>query len=283
MAERSTAWLRGLRAGLKASALEGNLSSAIWAPVLPVDALIQATYLEELEESDLDGLVMYDESSVLAVPNGLQSLLRTSLAQPKSPHDILKSISLGIDLHALSFITTASDAGIAFVFEFPPPILGQKRLPLGYDLWSSSAYVRHLLSTKEMLAWMLLQIHNHHVVDKFFDGVRESIAHGIFESAVEDFLRNYESDFPESTGERPRTRGYQASQGADPKKLNKAPHRKLESTARLDRASVNDENRMLDDQKNRAVETREDAPLSSSIDAMSLEDLGFARLYENDE
>ena len=226
MAERSTAWLRGLRAGLKASALEGNLSSAIWAPVLPVDALIQATYLEELEESDLDGLVMYDESSVLAVPNGLQSLLRTSLAQPKSPHDILKSISLGIDLHALSFITTASDAGIAFVFEFPPPILGQKRLPLGYDLWSSSyatdlsplqyhctcytccnhhrAYVRHLLSTKEMLAWMLLQIHNHHVVDKFFDGVRESIAHGIFESAVEDFLRNYESDFPESTGERPR-------------------------------------------------------------------------------
>ena len=80
-----------------------------------------------------------------------------------------------------------------------------------------------------------------------------------------------------------RTRGYQASQGADPKKLNKAPHRKLESTARLDRASVNDENRMLDDQKNRAVETREDAPLSSSIDAMSLEDLGFARLYENDE
>ena len=228
MAERSTAWLRGLQAGLRASALEGNLSSAIWVPILPVDALAQATYLEQLEtdQSDLDGLVLYDDSSALIIPNSLQSKLCVSLAQPKTPHDVLKSISFGVDLLALPFINKTSDVGIAFAFKFPAYNAEQKRLSLGYDLWSSSyatdlsplqddctcytcnnhhrAYIQHLLSAKEMLAWVLLQIHNHHVIDEFFGCVRESIAQGVFETAVEEFSKAYESDFPEPTGEKPR-------------------------------------------------------------------------------
>ena len=61
--------------------------------------------------------------------------------------------------------------------------------PLGLDLWSPTyatdlsplregcecyacgshhrAYVRHLLDAKEMLGWVLLQIHNHHTLDVF--------------------------------------------------------------------------------------------------------------------
>ena len=79
-----------------------------------------------------------------------------------------------------------------------------------------------------------------------------------------------------------RARGYQISQGPAPKKLNKAPHRRLETTAQSGSPPVNDQNQVLDDQKNRAAESSEDALLSSSIDAMKLEDLGFARLYETD-
>ena len=228
MAERSTAWLRGLQTGLKASALEGNLPSAIWAPILLIDAPAQATYLGQLEsdQSNLDGLVLYDDSSALTIPNSLQRLLCVSLAQPKTPHDVLKSVSFGIDLLALPFINEVSDVGIAFAFKFPAHNPEQKRLPLGYDLWSSSyardlsplqdgctcytcsnhhrAYIHHLLSAKEMLAWVLLQIHNHRVIDEFFGGVRESIARGVFETTVEDFSKAYESDFPEPTGEKPR-------------------------------------------------------------------------------
>lgn len=74
----------------------------------------------------------------------------------------------------------------------------QHLLPLGTDLWPahhaadlsplsphcscytcttfSRAYLRHLLSAREMLAWTLLQVHNAHVVDDFFGGVRACLA-----------------------------------------------------------------------------------------------------------
>ena len=229
MAERSTAWVRGLQAGLKDSALEGNLPTAIWAPILPIEAEMQRTYLDHLEDegvSELGGLVLYDDSNALDVPASLQSLPRASFSQPQSPHQVLRSISLGVDLFALPFVAKASDGGIALTFKFPSDALDQAHLPLAFDLWSPAyatdvapledkctchtcrhhhrAYIHHLLLAKEMLAWVLLQIHNHHIVEGLFQGVRDSIAQGTFVEAVEDFSRVYESGFPESKGQGPR-------------------------------------------------------------------------------
>ena len=229
MGERSVAWVRALQREMNRTRQEANTASAIWVPILPIEAEMQKSYLEHLEEggdSAFDGVVLYGDSSVLDIPDNMQDLLRVSLSQPRSPQQILSSISSGIDLFAIPFISLASEAGIAFTFAFPAPSLEDKRLPLGIDMWTPShassllplqegctcytcknhhrAYIQHLLSAKEMLAWVLLQLHNHHVVDEFFTGVRESIAAKRFEDLVEGFTQAYEEEFPEFKGQGPR-------------------------------------------------------------------------------
>jgi queuine tRNA-ribosyltransferase subunit QTRTD1 len=72
----------------------------------------------------------------------------------------------------------------------------------------SRAYITHLLSAKEMLGWVLLQIHNHATISSFFAAVRESIAQGTFEEDRKKFEEWYESELPKGMGERPRARGY---------------------------------------------------------------------------
>ena len=71
-----------------------------------------------------------------------------------------------------------------------------------------------------MLGWVLLQIHNHHVLDLFFAAIRQSIANDTFEEGVSWFERMYEDQLPEKTGQGPGVRGYQfKSEGpGEPKK-----------------------------------------------------------------
>lgn len=73
------------------------------------------------------------------------------------------------------------------------------------------AYLHHLLNAREMLAWTLLQLHNHHVASAFFAGVRASLAAGAprgFEDERRRFHASYEAALPPGTGTRPRARGY---------------------------------------------------------------------------
>lgn len=233
MTERSVAWMRGIQRGLSKLKEEGLHAPALWTPILPLEAELQRSYLEHLEESsDLEGLVVYDKASILDIPASMKRLPCISFSPSPSPHDILHQIQLGADLLAIPFITAASEAGIAFTFSFPPPqplstpSTPPTQTPLGTDLWSPShatdtsplqvgctcyacmshhrAYITHLLSAKEMLAWVLLQLHNHHAMDNFFRGVRTSIARGSFETDVQKFGEKYEPAFPEFTGQGPR-------------------------------------------------------------------------------
>ena len=74
-----------------------------------------------------------------------------------------------------------------------------------------------------MLGWVLLQIHNHHVLSIFFAAIRESIKNGTFEADCEEFGRVYESELPETSGQGPRVRGYHfKSEGPGEAKKNKA-------------------------------------------------------------
>lgn len=106
-------------------------------------------------------------------------------------------------------------------------IVGAVRKQLGWNFWDNEryqtdlkplaegcecyackkhhrAFVAHLLNAKEMTAWVLLQIHNMHVVERFFEGVRGSIEKGTFEQDCEVFKRVYEDEMPNKTGEGPR-------------------------------------------------------------------------------
>lgn len=214
-----------------------STTTAYFAPVLPLDNAQQSLYLDDLQDelkSHVSGLALYESSSLAQIPESLGALPRLLLSQPGGPHDLLRDVSLGGDLLTLPFVGECSDAGIALDFTFPvasdvnAKANGSASQPkaLGIDLWSADtakdvsalsegcqcyacrkhhrAYFNHLLNAKEMAAWALLQMHNYHVMDVFFAGVRESIQRGTFEEDVLSFNHVYVSELPQRTGEGPR-------------------------------------------------------------------------------
>ena len=74
-----------------------------------------------------------------------------------------------------------------------------------------------------------------------------------------------------------RVRGYQASLGANPQKLNKTPFRKWATVSSNHNAASE---RILNDQREKIAESQEVESVAAEIDAMTLEDLGFAQLYD---
>jgi queuine tRNA-ribosyltransferase len=206
-----------------------------FAPILPLENTQQSLYLEDLADElrpAISGLAIYESASLSIVPEELGDLPRICFSNTKTPQQVLREVSLGADLLAVSFTGEMSDAGMALDFTFPPTKLQQENRsgstaqPLAFDLWDRShaasvapisegcecytcqkhhrAYICHLLSAKEMLAWSLLQIHNYHVMDAFFAAIRESIAKGTFETDSSAFERIYAPTFPQQTGEGPR-------------------------------------------------------------------------------
>lgn len=236
MVDRTHAYTRDATGQLYGDWLdeEERSKTLYFAPVLPLENTQQSLYFDELEDElrkHISGLALYESASLSIIPESLGDLPRLSFSEPKIPQDVLREISLGADLITIPFIGAASDGGIALDFIFPSPTKStvsstSTPKPLGMNMWSPSystdlsplvegcecytctkhhrAYIRHLLSAKEMLAWTLLQIHNYRTMDKFFDAVRESIRRGTFEEDARTFERTYASALPEQTGQGPR-------------------------------------------------------------------------------
>jgi queuine tRNA-ribosyltransferase accessory subunit len=256
MDERTLAWVRGLQNQLQTPLPSKRRFTSLWPPILPIEYELQRSYLEYLEEqpaTSFGGITLYSTENLPDIPKHILSLPRLVLSEPSSPHAVLTSISLGADLLTIPFINAASEAGHAFTFSFPPSASSApSRLPLSVDLWSPDhaaaleplvpqcpcyactnhhrAYIHHLLNANEMLAWVLLQLHNHHVMESFFTGIRASLKEGTFVDNADRFRRVYESEFPPFSGHGPRIRGYHAaSKGGGEPKRNKAAYRKLEA------------------------------------------------------
>lgn len=250
MVERTQGWLDQLLEHTHSVEETGQPGIPIFAPVLPVEYPLQWTYLAQLAEkksTSLAGLAIYNVRVLqeMAAYQPLCCLPRLSLDPPTTPQEVLKQVSLGVDLCTVPFVNSVSDSGVALSFTFPPPSAGDQVRPLGVDMWSSEnseslaplldgcrcytctrhhrAYVRHLLNAGEMLGWNLLQLHNHHIVGEFFTGIRERLGKGLaqFEDSREHFSAAYETSFPRMTGERPRARGYHFASEAGQGKINK--------------------------------------------------------------
>lgn len=223
MADRTETWLLAL---LKETS-KTNIPT--FAPILPIPKENQRMYFATLQESagELAGLVLYDSDMVVDLPEELAALPRLAMDEAANPHQLLRSIGLGVDMFTLVFLTSATDAGISLGFEFPGAVVEGAKKPLGVDMWNVAelatdtgpladgctcyscrrhhrAYVVHLLQAKEMTAWVLLQIHNTHVMDRFFEAVRLSIARGTFEEDSKTFAEAYEDEMPAKTGAGPR-------------------------------------------------------------------------------
>lgn len=230
MSDRTLDWLKELISGIHDNN-EGRPSLAVFAPILPIEPEQQRYYLADLEDDlkgYISGLVLYKARSILAIPTSLSHLPRLSIQEPSSPYEILEDIALGVDVFTIPFIGAATDAGIALDFSFPAKKLDECEgvLPLGIDMWSSMhsvdlsplrqdcqcytcvnhhrAYIQHLLNAKEMLGWVLLQLHNHHIMDQFFAGVRSSLQERSFDDHKQLFARIYDVELPAKTGQGPR-------------------------------------------------------------------------------
>ncbi|KAL2062925.1 hypothetical protein VTL71DRAFT_5997 [Oculimacula yallundae] len=234
MGDRTQEWLTQLLR-------EKREDQAVFAPVLPIEFQDQSEYLNTVADDladEVSGLAFYDSNVLPDIPATtiVSQLPRLSLDEPTSPRHIIRQISLGMDVFTVPFIGFATDAGIALSFRFPRPLPDTSSsestevLPLGIDMWPAShatsviplmtscacytctahhrAFLQHLLSAKEMLGWVLLQVHNHHVLSEFFSAIRESIMNGTFESDCDEFAKYYESELPEKSGQGPRVRGY---------------------------------------------------------------------------
>ena len=235
MGDRTLAWVNDLVKGMEDKD-QGTPNTVLFAPILPIDKDWQKWYFDTLTDElreKISGLVLY-ETSIEAVPEKLQHLPRLYIGELSGPHRLLDAIAAGIDLFTIPFTNEATDAGIALAFSFAAPLpadnaSSQERqipLPLGLDLWSTyyatnqsplgngctcyacsshhKAYVQHLLNAKEMLGWVLLQVHNHHTMDVFFAEVRRSIAEGTFERHSKAFQKTYQHELPAKTGQGPR-------------------------------------------------------------------------------
>ncbi len=256
MGDRTQGWLDELMN----EKVDGQI---VFAPILTIDFLDQSEYLNYIADElagEISGLAFYDSNVLPDVPatTAMSRLPRLSLDEPTSPRQLLRQVSLGMDLFTIPFVGFATDAGIALTFSFPRPLsdekfpssVGSGVLPLGIDMWLPShaasplplsnsctcyactshhrAFVQHLLSAKEMLGWVLLQVHNHHILSQFFTSIRESIAKGTFDEDCQEFERIYESELPEKGGQGPRVRGYHfKSEGPGEPKKNKAAWGKL--------------------------------------------------------
>ena len=229
--DRSIQWMED-HAVQRTHAAAGESQAKLFAPLLPVTCTNQQYYVDCLTQdiaSGVHGLAIHSLDALEDLPEALGHLPRLGFTAPRSPHDVLDHIASGVDVVTIPFISTATDAGIALNFSFSEsqrPVTDGVSLPLGIDMWAAShavdlsplvegcschactnhhrAYMQHLLAAKEMLGWVLLQIHNHHLIERFFTAVRSSIAQSTFEQDVENFKKTYESRLPEKTGLGPR-------------------------------------------------------------------------------
>ncbi|EPE09410.1 trna-guanine transglycosylase family protein [Ophiostoma piceae UAMH 11346] len=218
--------------------------------------------------ASVSGLAVYDIDLLVDLhadyADTLGHLPRLSLHPVVTPHHVLRQVSLGADIMLLPAITDASEHGLAYVFEWPskeslsqPIEAGAERLPLAIDLSEMEhkaavkplsrdctcpackahhrAYIHHLLDAREMLAWTLLQFHNHHVMTEFFAGIRKTLAEeGVeaFQQRAKHFQATYEPELPDGKATRPRARGYQVKTGGVVEtKLNKPAWGRLEDVA----------------------------------------------------
>lgn len=233
--DRSARWMQEQVNALGETVDEQSKGSkpALFAPILPLEVEAQRWYIDQLAgemRSKLDGLAIYSDHCLFDLPTSLQDFPKLSFMEPGSPHKLLLDVSHGVDLLTIPYIGAATDAGIALDFSFPVGAETADKandlIPLGIDMWQTShaadisplrsgcrcyacsnhhrAYLQHLLMAKEMLGWVLLQIHNHHVMDEFFAGVRESIGKGVFEQDRAAFGKVHEPELPAKTGQGPR-------------------------------------------------------------------------------
>ena len=118
-----------------------------------------------------------------------------------APEDIVQAVLRGVDIFDCVLPTRIARNGAALVkggrINLRNAQFKQDKEPLTADCTCytcthfSRAYVRHLVQAKEILAHILLTIHNVHFLLDLMRQIREAIADGRFRTFAEQFLAHY--------------------------------------------------------------------------------------------
>ncbi|KAJ2867176.1 hypothetical protein FB639_004963 [Coemansia asiatica] len=197
---------------------------AVFAPVMGSHSLeLREISARKIEAMDgISGYAFNDISLALPFEHKLRlvqhSLSELSVSKPRymagasAPDDAVRAILAGIDLVDSSYPYAVTEQGLASTYDFSA-CSSEDSSAAHLDLWQKSmfenfrplvdgcqcftcrnhtrSYIHHLLMTKEMLSTVLLQIHNMHYYQRFFEAIRASLARGTLAQDAKRFLEHY--------------------------------------------------------------------------------------------
>ena len=164
--------------------------------------------IEKLKEINFDGFAMGGLAVGEKQPEMFKILNETTNYLPKSkprylmgvgtPSDILGAVKEGIDMFDCVMPTRSGRTGLAFTWKGKINLKNSKYLndktPLDNECdikqlnKYSKSYLNHLIKSNEMMASMLISLHNIHFYQQFMREIRKNIKNGTFLSFHKKFI-----------------------------------------------------------------------------------------------
>jgi queuine tRNA-ribosyltransferase len=118
-----------------------------------------------------------------------------------TPSDILGAVNYGIDMFDCVLPTRSGRTGLAFTWEGKLNIKNSKyqgdKTPLDPDCelrglnQYSKGYLNHLIKSNEMMASMLISLHNIYFYQQFMNQIRKSIKSGTFATFYKKYIEYF--------------------------------------------------------------------------------------------
>jgi queuine tRNA-ribosyltransferase len=118
-----------------------------------------------------------------------------------TPSDILGAVKEGIDMFDCVMPTRSGRTGLAFTWEGKLNLKNSKyindKTPLDKDCdirqlnKYSKSYLNHLIKSNEMMASMLISLHNIHFYQQFMREIRKNVKNGTFHSFYKKYINLY--------------------------------------------------------------------------------------------
>ena len=164
--------------------------------------------IEKLKEIDFDGYAMgglavgEHQSDMFKILNETTKYLPQNkpryLMGVGTPSDILGAVKEGIDMFDCVMPTRSGRTGLAFTWEGKLNLKNSKyvndKTPLDKECGIrelnqySKSYLNHLIKSNEMMASMLISLHNIHFYQQFMIEIRKSVKNGTFLSFYKKYI-----------------------------------------------------------------------------------------------
>jgi len=118
-----------------------------------------------------------------------------------TPSDILGAVKFGIDMFDCVIPTRSGRTGLAFTWDGKINLRNSKfkndDQPLDKNCnirnlnKYSKSYLNHLIKTNEILASMIISLHNVNFYQEFMEKIRKSIDNGKFNSFYKKYINKY--------------------------------------------------------------------------------------------